>query len=636
MTVPGPPAEVSLDHALALAAAEIEAGRLDRADHILGQILGVAPDYPEALHLVGVVAYRAGQHQAALAWFGRVVDRAPDHADAWHNLAQTRLRLGQPGAALEPLRRAVALRPERAEWHRRLGDLLHAGGALGEAIGCYRRAVELDDRLVEAWYALGCALAARREHPAAIAAFERCLGLEPDRAEAAYNLGQALFELGRVEDALDRFREAAASSDPAIREPALRALATVLPGDPRADNAAVLAARRGWAALALPPAPPRPPARPRQPDRPARVGYLSSFFHRTNWMKPVWGLIDRHDRARFEIHLFSDAPAARIEHGYRPHPADRFHDLSGLDNPAAAGLIRDQGLDLLIDLNGFSAVERVALLALRPAPRIAGWFNCYATTGLDTVDALIGDRWVIPAAEEPFYSERILRLPDHSCLTFAIHYPVPPVTPPPCLAEGRVTFGCLAPQYKITPGMVAVLAAILHRCPGSMLVLRNTALDTEVSRAFVRARFEALGIPQDRINPLGPAEHFRFLETYAAIDIAIDTFPYNGGQTTTEALWQGVPFLTVAGDRWAGRTSASILHAAGLGEWVAPDAAGLIARAAALATAPDAAARLAGLRRTLRDRLAAAPVCDTAGFARAMEAIYDRLLDPVAGPSGGQ
>jgi predicted O-linked N-acetylglucosamine transferase (SPINDLY family) len=338
-------------------------------------------------------------------------------------------------------------------------------------------------------------------------------------------------------------------------------------------------------------------------------------------MKPVWGLINHHDRDRFGIHLFFDGPESALGNQYEKDSRDRFHDVKGLSNAALAQLVTELEIDLLIDLNAYSRPSRLALFALRPAPVQVAWFNMFATSGISTFDYLIGDEHVIPREEEPFYTERVVRVRG-SYLTFEVTYPVPDVVPPPCLAAGTVTFGCLAPQYKITPQVLEAWSRILRECPSSRLVLKNVVLGCQAAREFVHGLFAEFGVPSERVELDGPAEHYRFLERYNDIDVALDTFPYNGGTTTMEALWQGVPVLTFEGDRWAARISASLLREAGLGQFVAADLGGFVAQAIALARDPNLPARLGALRPAMRGRLRAAPVCDGASFARDMEARY--------------
>ena len=242
-------------------------------------------------------------------------------------------------------------------------------------------------------------------------------------------------------------------------------IAVVAPESPASDNQTILDERRAWAERYLP----APRARERFSHRTVsndgqrlRIGYLSAFFEHDNWMKPVWGLINQHDRNQFEVHLFSDTAASDIRHGYRAHESDRFHDISSLSNEAAAAVIEASGIDVLVDLNGYSAPGRLPLVALQPAPLIAGWFNMYATSGMACCDYLIGDHEVIPPQEESSYCEKIVRVPG-SYLTFEVSYPVPPVVDPPCLDAHAITFGCLAPQHKING---AVISRLVQNSPG--------------------------------------------------------------------------------------------------------------------------------------------------------------------------
>jgi len=202
---------------------------------------------------------------------------------------------------------------------------------------------------------------------------------------------------------------------------------------------------------------------------------------------------------------------------------------------------------------------------------------------------------------------------------------VPAVTPPPLLANGVITFGCLGPQYKITEEVVAAWSAILRGVPNSALILKSSALGPEGNRQFVHSLFAARDVAAERVRLEGPSDHYTFLETYGRIDIALDTFPYNGGTTTTEAIWQGVPVIAFRGDRWVSRTSASILEAGGLGEFVGRSVDDYIALAIGLGNSPDT---LSELRMTMRERLMRSAVCDTLAFAWNMESFYTRIRRP--------
>ena len=588
------------------------------------QALAREPGSAAAHYNLGNAYQAKGEMGEAEKCFRRVIDSDPEHAGALAALGRVLQKLARADEAVPLLKKAAVLIPDDADLHCDLGNALQTLGQLSAASAAYERSLQLNPKLSRAWYSAGCAQGSRKEYAAAMACFRRALEIHPHWPEAQHNLGRILFQLGQVEEALDLFRQAAAGRDPALPQ---AAIAVIIPGSPASDNQAILEARRTWAERQLPP---RRRTEPRSHhvqtgDRRLRLGYVSSFFQDHNWMKPVWGLINYHDRERFEVHLFSDAPASRIQHGYRGHPQDRFHDTTGLSNEALAERIEQAEIDLLVDLNGYSAMQRLPLFTMRPAHVIVGWFNIYATTGIPSYDYLIGDDRVIPPEEEKFYGEKIVRVPG-SYLTFEVTYPVPPVVDPPCLTKGAVTFGALASQYKITNEVIGAWSRILGQVPNSSLIVKNGALVSPGTRQFVHGLFERQGVSPERVRLDGPSDHYQFLETYGEIDIALDTFPYNGGTTTTEAIWQGVPVVTFSGDRWVSRTSASILQSAGLGELVGRGLEDYITLAVRLANSPD---HLLDLRRNMRSRLRDSSVCDTRSFARNMERLYTQMAEAV-------
>ncbi len=537
-------------------------------------------------------------------------------ADARRHLKEKRF-----ADAAAVCRALIARSPGVAAAHELLGEALEQQGQSADAEASYREALRLQPDRTESLWGLSCALRSQKEFAAAVPALRRLVEVNPTDFVGWHNLGTTLHELGRTDDALDALgRSVRLGGFTAGMSRA--AIATIIPGSPRADNAAVLAARRAFTADL--PHTPRP-APPGVPDRPVRIGYVSSFFQDRNWMKPVWGVINRHDRERFAVHLFSEGPADAIEHGYQPDPRDHFHDFRGQPNEVAADRIRAAGIDVLIDLNGYSRTPRLPIYAHRPAPVQVGWFNLYATSGVPGIDHLLGDADVIPPTEEPHYSERVTRLP-RCYLTYEVTYPVPDVTPPPCVGGSGITFGCLAPQYKVTPPLLDAWARVLQLAPTSRLVMKATFLRRPQNVDWLRHEFVARGVPADRVELDGPAEHFTFLQKYAAIDVALDSFPYNGGTTTMESLWQGVPVVCFAGDRWGARIGASMMRSAGLPEFVAADADGYVNLAVQLANDPATPARLRELRATMRDRLRASRLGDVTAFTRELEAAYIAVL----------
>lgn len=462
----------------------------------------------------------------------------------------------------------------------------------------------------------------------AIPLLRRTLAEKDDDPAIGFALAGALFKLGDIEDAIDHLRLLARSHDAGVRESALQKVAVTIPGDPRAGNEQVLEARREWTSVASRIESPRCPAAVVSPvqGRKLRIGYVCAFFGYRNWMKPVWGMLNAHDRNAFEIHLFLDGGLPKREYGWRPHESDHGHSLDKLSNEDAAKLVQAAEIDVLVDLNAYSHPNRIGLFLRRPAPIQVGWFNTYATSGTDVFDYAIADEIVLPAEEEPFYTERILRVKG-SYLAYSVLYPVPEVAPAPCAVSGRITFGCLAPNYKITGEVVAAFASILRGEPSARLVLKNKCLEEAGNLAAMRTRFRAEGIADDQLICEGGAEHFEFLEAYARIDVALDTFPYSGGTTTMEALWQCVPVLTLSGDRWVSRTSATLLAAAGLSEWVRPSRDTLVSHAISLAKTPETIGWLSDFRANGRDRLRVGSACDAAGLCRQLESHYRTIAE---------
>lgn len=503
-----------------------------------------------------------------------------------------------------------------------LGEQRLAEGRPEDAFGYFQKAVELNPGSVHGWFGQGMSHAIMKEFAASLEYYRKAIELDPARAVAHHNLARSLHELGQSDLAYQGFQRSISLGFEATRKD----LAVFIPGCPSASNQTVLAERRNWAESLLKTVGSKRRTDALKKDKHKtclKIGYVSAFFHKENWMKPVWGLLGEHDRQKFQIHLFSDLTDLTPAVEKHLKPGDQFHDLSGLSNDEAAVEIARFDIDILIDLNGYSYPKRFPLFLQRPAPLVVGWFNMYATTGFDCFDYLIGDDCVIPREEEISYSEKIVRVTG-SYLTFNVAYDVPEVSEAPYVSNGFITFGSLISQYKITDQVIDAWCEVLKRSPGSRLLVRNAALGEKSNRLFLLSQFLTRGIAEDRISLEGPAPHFEFLETYKRIDIALDAFPYNGGTTTTEALWQGVPVISYWGDRWVSRTSATLLLAAGLDELLATDISGYVHLATQLAGDPE---RLRTMRQNMRPRLQKSKVCDTAAFARSMERLYREIWE---------
>ena len=547
--------------------------------------------------------------------------------------ATQRLLRGDGLGALELLRPALRKFPGSGPLHARHGDALYLETRLAQARRAYQHALSLDATIFQASYGLGCVEFSVGDYALAIESFRRAVALKVSDGDARMYLGRSLFQMGYVDEAIDEYQAVARTALTDLHRKALGAIATIIPGSPRRRNADVMKSRIAWAnrearferSVANMPKIIR--LRPHSSGEKLRIGYVSAFFGSRNWMKPMWGMINEHDRSSFDVHLFWDVQNPIGAEGYRRHSRDSIHSIHGLSNAEAARQIRKAGIGILVDLNGYSFPLRMGMFMRKPAAVQFALFSMYATTGIRAYDYIVADAAALPAAEERYCTERVLRV-SGSYLAFGVQYSVPLVVPPPCMTTGFVTFGCFAPQYKITDEVIATWARILRSAPTSRLILKSSCLEQPSNRAAVIARFAGFGVGPERLTLERPAEHFTFLKAYGRIDIALDTFPYNGGTTTMEALWQGVPVLTFSGDRWASRTSRTLVLAAGLREWDRPSREDYVECAIGLAISPGTPAMLAKLRSGLRASVARSAACDSKGLCRQMEQHYRTTYRP--------
>ncbi|MEQ1829315.1 MAG: tetratricopeptide repeat protein [Pirellula sp.] len=508
------------------------------------------------------------------------------------------------------------------------GDKAAEEGRNIDALRAYDAIIGFGGSTASIWNKTGNLLSLVGEYAQAIGAFERALEQDATNPATHHNLAGALFALGDLDRSLESLRRAVGLTD---QLDPWQGIANLVPNAPMSTNADIFAARRDWATRlaavkSTSPSGIRKIASSlRENKRPIHVAYLSAHFGRQNYMKPVWGLINRHHRGAFRIDLLSDKKFESPFPGYQLVSSDTVTDVSGLNDQQLAAHVEEREIDVLVDLSAYSHQPRMSFFLQKVAPVTIAWFNMFGTSGFPAFDYIVGDHHVVLPEEERHYVEKVLRLPC-SYLTFQVDYPVPDVASPPCLTTGRFTFGSLVSQYKITPPVLDAWSEILKRSPESQLLLANSELKSPHNRSYVLEQVKSRGVASDQLRFLPPVDHDSFLRYYDQIDLALDAFPYNGGTTTTEAIWQGVPVLTKQGDRWAARTSQSLLCECHLSEFVAIDRSGYVDQAVSWATNKSAWSHLSTLRNTMRERLRASLVCDSELLTREMETIFSSCL----------
>ncbi len=466
------------------------------------------------------------------------------------------------------------------------------------------------------WLRRGRALEKGGEVASALECYRACAAAHPDSPEAHLALAAALSTLWRMEECTAAL-DAALRLAPHNREIFSGVLLTHhYAAHP--DSRALFELHRRYGQMASERLPPRVSgAHPhtRDAERPLRIGYLSRNFSRHSVGYFIEPVIARHDRTRYSVYCYYTHPycdettqrIARMAQGWR-------HVTDGSDESLADKIV-DDGIDILVDLGGHTKMNRLGVFALKPAPVQMTWLGYPDTTGLAAIDYRITDAIAGPApSADERHTERLLRLaPSFLCYQ-------PPQDSPALAARGapeRVVFGSFNMLPKVNARVIGLWAGVLDAVPDSRLILKSASLEHAATASRVLACFAARGITGSRIElrgwAAGRAEH---LAAYGEIDIALDTFPYNGTTTTCEALWMGVPVVTLAGEMHMSRVGATLLAAAGLGDLVAASAEGYVEIAARLAR--DVTRRQT-LRRELRARLAVSPLLDHAGFVVKLE-----------------
>lgn len=599
-----------------------QTGRQEEAVEHLRRAIALRPDQASWHANLGVALRALERHPEGAEALAEALRLRPDYPEALSNLGLVQHQMGAFEAAIESFRRAIALRPEMAGFHLNLGATWLHLERYNEAAESFRRAVAANPQHPVARTNLGAALLKLGQLAAGEAEMREALRLKPDSAEALRGLGMALRDQGRMVEAL-RAYEAANEIEPSnIR--GRQQLLFVENYLGRGTPAEAAAHARGYDRL-LPQGTGMPFTSDRDPERRLRVGFVSGDF-RTHPVAQFFGHLVRHfDRNEIEVVLYANQEIADQVTARFKEDADLWRPIRLLKDEAAEALIREDAIDILVDLSGHTGDNRMPLFARRPAPVQATWLGYSGTTGVSAIDYIIADANVIPPGDEANFSETPVRLPD-AYLCYG-----PPqfsglsvgVALLPARANGYVTFGSYNKLDKMSDATVACWAQVLEAVPRSKLLLKAGAHGKEEARLATAARFAAHGIGAERLV-LKPqnASYLLHFQSYGEVDIALDPFPYNGTTTSCDAFYMGVPMVTLAGDRFISRVGASLLRAVGLGDLVAESVEDYVAIAARLA---GDVPRLERIRASLRDDLLASPLGDAQRFTRNFEAALRQM-----------
>ncbi|TAL09209.1 MAG: tetratricopeptide repeat protein [Nitrospirae bacterium] len=608
-------AEACFNLALALQ----QEGRLEEAAAHYRQALALKPTYAEAYFNLALALQQQGKLAEAAEHYRQVVSFQPANAEAYNNLGGVLLKLGRLDESVAQYRRALALKPGSAGSYSNLGVVLQQQGRLDEAVDAYRQAVALQPAYAQAYSNLGNALRAQGRLKEAVEQFRRALALEPAYADAHSNLALALKEQGNLQEAMASYRQALAiiPDNPEIHSHLLFDLSYL-----QTAPETMAQAHRAWndrhahrVAHEM-----RPHANPPVLDRRLRVGYVSADFHAHPVGHFVEPLISAHNRTDVEVFCYASGGASDETTGRLRKASNVWRQITGMDDRTVAELIRADGIDILVDLSGHTSGNRLLVFARKPAPVQVTYLGSLTTTGLTTIDCRLTDRFLSPPSGSEWFSEELIRLP--GC--FVCYRPpeeAPLVTPLPASSRGEITFGSFNNMRKVTSEVVALWCRILQAVPRSRLVLKDRTLADLAQQARCRGLFTEHGVAADRVELLPRTSLAEYLVEYGRMDIGLDPFPYNGCTTTCDAMWMGVPVVTLAGAMSCGRFGVSLLSNLGLTHLIASTPDVYVKIAVELAQKRK---MLAALRAELRPRMAASTLCDARTFAHGVEQAYRR------------
>lgn len=590
-----------------------KAGRLQEARGLLLSVCERDRTDAEAWLLRGAVCGRLGEHTEAAQCFRHLTDLQPHNAEGFYNLGIAERSLGATEAAEQAFRRATEINPAYPEALECLAHLLLDRGALSAGSDALRTALALRPDNAEWHVNLGAALQMQGLLGEAIGAYERARALRPGSGIASENLGSTLASQGRLDEAIALYREGLRRNpgDARTHSNLLLTLNYLCQGPAR-----VFAEHRRWEEMHGASTASQPFTNSADPERPLRIGYVSPDFRAHSVAFFIEPILAARDRKVMSVYCYADVARPDAVTERLRQLSDHWRPTHSVSDTDLMRQIREDKIDILVDLAGHTAGHRLAVFAQRAAPLQVTYLGYPNTTGLGAMDYRITDTIADPADQATYCSERLLYL-DDCFLCYRPPADAPAVSAPPAQQAGHITFGSFNNLAKIQPGVVARWAELLHAVPRARLLLKNPSLTDAIARDRVLDAFTTAGITPDRIDLLGLApSQSEHLALYGRVDIALDTFPYNGTTTTCEALWMGVPVVTFAGRTHAGRVGASLLTAAGLTEFIAASPQDYVARAAALAADVPALVRY---RTTLRDRVGQSLLCNAAHLTRNLE-----------------
>lgn len=635
-------------------------GHLTQASNLYQQILECDPNHVDSLVNLAAIVYNSDP-QESLNLLRTARNIAPDNGSVHFNLGNLLHRHGFRKKAIQEFREVIRLQPQNAEAYFRLGNLFSENGRLEDALFCYQKAfqlkpedvrvlnnltdvlhrqgkdaqaeemakktLELNPNLVEAHGNLGNVYKKQGNYEKAEFHFKEALKLEPDQAKVLYHLGATLLFSNRHKEASEHLRKAVEINPEFYQSHS--SLVYALNYIEQQDQQHVFEEHRQWGTQHSAGIQEEGwPWIERDLRKKLRIGFVSPDFRAHVVALFIQQLFKHYDKNQFEFYGYAEVENPDGYTSTFMNLLDGWRSTIGVPDQEVYQTIKNDHIDILIDLAGHSAGNRLKVFSMKPAPIQVSYLGYINTTGLQEMDYRFCDAYVNPHKTQAYYTEQLIHLPG----SFSCYEPInpsPPVAETPGLTNQYVTFGCFNNTNKLTPGTIRVWSELLKELPSSKLLLKSSHLNDPQTIERFKVQFLEQGVKEEQLIFEGSSEIYEYLASYNKIDIALDPFPHNGGTTSHDLLWMGVPMITLEGDRYVSRFGLSILTNLGYPEWIASNEKEYIHKASALASDLDA---LNTIRLGLREKMNTSPLCDGTTFSRNFERTLRSLWEEFCTP----
>ena len=633
-----------------------EKGELEEAERLYRDVLRKQPRHSKSFYLLGVIAHQAGDDidalklvkraielspekpdfysgcgeiyfalgdcESAVDYFKKALGLKPDFIQAYYNLGKIYKKLGNLSEAAKNYKQAFELKPGSAELAFELGDILHDQGRYQESVAAFERAIELNPQHIKAYNNLGILYSDSGRLSEARECYKKVLEINPDVFEAYNNMGNIYKDMGSHEKALEQY-EKALSLSPDYADANSNYL-LCLNYQTEITQEDIFNAHKKWGLQRLSHLDITQPAYKNtfNPDRRLRIGYVSPDFRNHSVARFIEPVFANHNKDKFEIYAYSNSLQSDGFTERFKSVTDHWRDITFKNDEDAAEIIHEDNIDILIDLAGHTARNRLSVFFFRPAPLQLTYLGYPATTGLPAIQYRLTDTWADPPEiSDQYYTETLIRLP-HGFLCYQPPDENIDITELPGLTE-PVTFGCFNNYAKINLPLIKLWSSILKQLPESRLLLKASQFrDAELCESVLHY-FEEQGINISRVELVRLVESFEdHMSLYNKVDIALDTYPYNGTTTTCEALWMGIPVISLAGNSHHSRVGVSILSATGLPEFIAESPDNYVGIALSLANDKT---KLSDYRKNIRGKVRKSSLTDARQFTLDLEQVYSDI-----------